>query len=133
MLPAQSSETTMSERPYLTLRSASRRARGRGMARVAAAREELCKKRRATRVFATTVAGRRLAATACSRGTAAQMLTASFFVTPENTSDSSVSCSDPFYARLSLSMLIRCLLAWQWAGFGIPSVLQAASFTQPPD
>ena len=60
MEPAQSSETTMSERPYLTFRNASRRARGRGMA----AREELCKKRRATRVFATTVAGRRLAATA---------------------------------------------------------------------
>ena len=78
MEPAQSSETTMSERPYLTFRNASRRARGRGMARVAAAREELCKKRRATRVFATTVAGRRLAARHCSRGTAAQMPTASF-------------------------------------------------------
>ena len=64
MEPAHNSETTMSERPYLTLRSVSLRARGRGMARVAAAREELCKKRRATRVFATTVAGRRLAATA---------------------------------------------------------------------
>lgn len=64
MEPAHNSETTMSERPYLTFRNASRRARGRGMARVAAAREELCKKRRATRVFATTVAGRRLAATA---------------------------------------------------------------------
>ena len=62
MEPAHNSETTMSERPYLTFRNASRRARGRGMARVAAAREELCKKRRATRVFATTVAGRRLAA-----------------------------------------------------------------------
>ena len=35
MEPAQSSETTMSERPYLTFRNASRRARGRGMARVA--------------------------------------------------------------------------------------------------
>ena len=40
------------------------------------------------------------------------MLTASFFVTPENTSDSSVSCSDPFYARLSLSML--CCWRGQW-------------------
>ena len=77
MEPAHNSETTMSERPYLTFRNASRRARGRGMARVAA-REELCKKRRATRVFATTVAGRRLAARHCSRGTAAQMPTASF-------------------------------------------------------
>ena len=77
MEPAHNSETTMSERPYLTLRSVSLRARGRGMARVAAAREELCK-RRATRVFATTVAGRRLAARHCSRGTAAQMPTASF-------------------------------------------------------
>ena len=38
MLPAQSSETTMSERPYLTFRNASRRARGRGMARVATRR-----------------------------------------------------------------------------------------------
>ena len=38
MEPAQSSETTMSERPYLTFRSASRRARGRGMARVATRR-----------------------------------------------------------------------------------------------
>ena len=78
MEPAHNSETTMSERPYLTFRNASRHARGRGMARVAAAREELCKKRRATRVFATTVAGRRLAARHCSRGTAAQMPTASF-------------------------------------------------------
>ena len=95
MLPAHNSETTMSERPYLTLRSVSLRARGRGMARVAAAREELCKKRRATRVFATTVAGRRLAATAhevrllrCPQPVSS--------VTPENTSDSSVSCSDRF-------------------------------------
>ena len=38
MEPAQSSETTMSERPYLTFRNASRRARGRGMARVATRR-----------------------------------------------------------------------------------------------
>ena len=44
MEPAQSSETTMSERPYLTFRNASRRARGRGMARVAT-------RRRARRVF----------------------------------------------------------------------------------
>ena len=52
MEPAHNSETTMSERPYLTFRSASRRARGRGMARVAAAREERCKTRRC--VVATT-------------------------------------------------------------------------------
>ena len=109
MEPAHNSETTMSERPYLTLRSVSLRARGRGMARVAAAREELCKKQRATRVFATTVAGRRLAARHCSRGTAAQMLTASFFVTPENTSDSSVSCSDPLWLAFSIYAYTRLL------------------------
>ena len=72
MEPAQSSETTMSERPYLTFRNASRRARGRGMARVAAAREERCKTRRC--VVATTEGRQTSRLRHCSRGTAAWSL-----------------------------------------------------------
>ena len=112
MEPAHNSETTMSERPYLTFRNASRRARGRGMARVAAAREELCKKRRATRVFDD--GGR---PTPRGYGTAHEVRLLRCpqpvsSVTPENTSAAtSVSEGDPFYARLSLSNIaLRCLL-----------------------
>ena len=105
MEPAQSSETTMSERPYLTFRSASRRARhgSRGGGARGALRSGV------RRAFSRRRWSRRLAATAlltrygCSDAHSPR-------VTPENTSNSSVSCSDPFGGRLSLSMLIRCLL-----------------------
>ena len=104
MEPAHNSETTMSERPYLTFRNASRRARGRGMARVAAAREERCKTRRC--VVATTE-GR-------PKPRGALLTRYGCLVTPENTSDSNVFCSDPFYAGFLYRCYMLLLLAWQW-------------------